>query len=119
MSGSTISTFKLLEMFPDEETARTYLEGRLWPSGPICPRCKSGERITARTRGRVQTLQCVPVRFHGSHRYGLWPFSCTPSQVDLRYVSARDGTQGHFLDPIVEGTRHHSKISVVRPSQAP
>ena len=50
MNGSTTSTFKLLEMFPDEETARIYLERRLWPSGPICPRCKSGERITPRTR---------------------------------------------------------------------
>ena len=33
MSRSTISTFKLFEMFPDEETARTYLESRLWPKG--------------------------------------------------------------------------------------
>ena len=30
MSKSTISTFQLFEMFPDEETARIYLEGRLW-----------------------------------------------------------------------------------------
>ena len=29
MSRSTISTFKLFEMFPDEETARQYLESRL------------------------------------------------------------------------------------------
>ncbi len=51
MSKSTISTFKLFELFPDEPTARTYLEGRLWPKGPICPRCNSGERITARSQG--------------------------------------------------------------------
>jgi hypothetical protein len=48
MSKSTISTFELFALFPDEETARTYLEGRLWPSGPICPECKSSERITVR-----------------------------------------------------------------------
>ena len=35
MSNSTISTFQLFALFPDEETARVYLEGRLWPSGPI------------------------------------------------------------------------------------
>lgn len=29
MSKSTISTFQLFEMFPDQETARTYLESRL------------------------------------------------------------------------------------------
>ena len=31
MSQSTISTFQLFEMFPDEETARKYLEDRLGP----------------------------------------------------------------------------------------
>lgn len=48
MSKSTISTFQLFAMFPDEATARTYLERRLWPNGTICPACKSGERITTR-----------------------------------------------------------------------
>jgi transposase-like protein len=46
MSKSTISTFQLFQQFPDAETARIYLEGRLWPIGSICPECKSGERIT-------------------------------------------------------------------------
>lgn len=50
MSKSTISTFNLFEMFPDQESARVYLEARLWPSGPQCPDCKS-ERITARKSG--------------------------------------------------------------------
>jgi transposase-like protein len=56
MSRSTISTFQLFEMFPDEETARTYLEGRLWPKGPVCPTCACGERIT--TRKRVGFYRC-------------------------------------------------------------
>ncbi len=47
MSKSTISTFQLFALFPDEDTARQYLEGRLWPSGPVCPDCKSGERVSA------------------------------------------------------------------------
>ena len=46
MSRSTISTFKLFELFPDEPSARKYLEGRLWPNGVTCPECKSKERIT-------------------------------------------------------------------------
>ena len=29
MSRSTISTFQLFAMFPDEESARVYLEGRI------------------------------------------------------------------------------------------
>lgn len=47
MSRSTISTFQLFEMFPNEESARIYLEGRIWPSGPVCPACESSERISA------------------------------------------------------------------------
>ena len=45
MSKSTISTFQLFEMFPTTESARLYLESRLWPDGPFCPECKSRERI--------------------------------------------------------------------------
>lgn len=51
MSRSTISTFKLFELFPDEPTARKYLESRLWPNGVTCPQCKSKERITVRKDG--------------------------------------------------------------------
>src|SRR5208282_3253480 len=45
MSKSTISTFQLFEMFPTAESARIYLESRLWPDGAFCPECKSRERI--------------------------------------------------------------------------
>jgi transposase-like protein len=58
MSKSTISTFQLFEMFPDQESARTYLEGRLWPNGPKCPVCGIGERITARAGGFYRCNQC-------------------------------------------------------------
>jgi transposase-like protein len=58
MSRSTISTFQLFEMFPDAETARVYLESRLWPQGPRCPVCGSGERITVRKRGFYRCNQC-------------------------------------------------------------
>lgn len=58
MSKSTISTFELFAMFPDQETARTYLEGRLWPKGPRCPVCGLGERITARAGGFYRCNQC-------------------------------------------------------------
>src|SRR3984957_19802750 len=58
MSKSTISTFQLFEMFPDQETARVYLEGRLWPNGPRCPVCGLGDRITARKGGFYRCNQC-------------------------------------------------------------
>jgi transposase-like protein len=54
----TISTFQLFEMFPDTESARVYLEGRLWPNGPRCPVCGMGDRITVRTGGFYRCNQC-------------------------------------------------------------
>jgi transposase-like protein len=58
MSKSTISTFELFAMFPDQESARAYLEARLWPNGPRCPVCGLGERITARKSGFYRCNQC-------------------------------------------------------------
>jgi transposase-like protein len=58
MSRSTISTFQLFAMFPDQETARVYLESRLWPNGVRCPVCGLGERITTRKGGFYRCNQC-------------------------------------------------------------
>lgn len=44
MSKSTISTFQLFALIPDAETARVYLETRLWPNGPVCPSCITSQR---------------------------------------------------------------------------
>lgn len=46
----TISTFQLFEMFPDQESARKYLKGRLWPNGVKCPFCGKANKITARRK---------------------------------------------------------------------
>ena len=55
----TISTFQLFKMFPDEETARTYLESRLWPDGVKCPVCSAdSERITPRKKGYYRCNDC-------------------------------------------------------------
>lgn len=50
MSKSTISTFQLFQMFPDESTARIYLESRRWPKGTTCPTCSGQDRLTTRKR---------------------------------------------------------------------
>jgi transposase-like protein len=55
----TISTAELFRMFPDETTARTYLESRLWPNGCRCQVCGMGDRITVRTDGYYRCNQCV------------------------------------------------------------
>jgi transposase-like protein len=67
MSRSTISTFKLFELFPDNETARLYLEERLWPKGVRCPDCQ-GDRIT--TCKRVGFYHCNASNFDFTIRTG-------------------------------------------------
>ena len=54
----TISTFQLFQMFPDQESARVYLESRLWPAGVRCPVCGLGERVTVRKDGFYRCNQC-------------------------------------------------------------
>lgn len=54
----TISTFELFALFPDAETARIYLERRLWPNGVRCPVCGLGERVTTRKGGFYRCNQC-------------------------------------------------------------
>ena len=58
MSRSTISTFELFAMIPDAETARLYLECRLWPDGATCPSCITRNRITTRKSGYYRCNQC-------------------------------------------------------------
>ena len=53
-----MSTFELFAMLPDQEAARVYRDGRLWPNGPRCPVCASGERITARKDGYCRCNAC-------------------------------------------------------------
>jgi transposase-like protein len=59
MSKSTISTFQLFERFPDQDTARLYLESRLWPDGVKCPVCAKGDRITTRKGGYYRCNACA------------------------------------------------------------
>lgn len=54
----TVSTFQLFQMFPDQESARVYLEGRLWPHGVVCPHCGGLERITTRKGGYYRCNPC-------------------------------------------------------------
>lgn len=56
--NTTISTFQLFQMFPDAESARLYLESRLWPEGCKCPVCGLPDRITARKDGYYRCNQC-------------------------------------------------------------
>lgn len=58
MSKSTISTFEVFQMFPDAESARLFLESRLWPDGVVCPACHTGANITTRKGGFYRCNPC-------------------------------------------------------------
>ncbi len=58
MSRSTISTYQVFQMFPDEGAARTYLEARRWPNGVCCPACAEAARITPRPNGFYRCNAC-------------------------------------------------------------
>jgi len=66
MSRSTTS-FQLFAAFPDEESARQYLEGHLWAEGVTCPECRGKERITARKNG---CYRCNPCKLDFTVRTG-------------------------------------------------
>ena len=58
MSKSTISTFQLFQMFPDQEAARLYLEQRRWAGQVSCPHCGEYDKITARQGKRLGYYRC-------------------------------------------------------------
>lgn len=58
MSRSTISTYQIFQMYPDEASARKYLESRRWPNGVICPECAEASRITPRKGGFYRCNAC-------------------------------------------------------------
>mgnify|MGYP000205032517 CR=1 FL=1 len=59
MSKSTISTFELFQMFPDQESARVYFEAKRWPDGAICPACSEAKRIGIRKGGFYRCNACL------------------------------------------------------------
>lgn len=58
MSRSTVSTFELFQMFPDQESARLYLEEQRWPDGATCPACGEADRIAIRKDGFHRCNAC-------------------------------------------------------------
>ena len=44
MCKVTISAYEMMKNFPDEESARVYLELRRWNGNPTCPKCESTDK---------------------------------------------------------------------------
>ena len=100
MSQSTISTFQLFEMFPDEETARKYLEDRLWPLGAICPQCGLIPRFPkSRHPPRLESALKLAVRAAAvAEKHGQsigYSFRFSPSDIRAMAISV-----------LIQGERH-------------
>ena len=52
-----ISLTKLICIFPDDDAARKWFEGRIWPEGPHCPHCGS-LNVQADIKHRTMTHRC-------------------------------------------------------------
>jgi transposase-like protein len=59
MSKSSISTFELIQRFPDAESARVYFEAARWPDGAVCPACGEAKRIGTRKGGFYRCNACL------------------------------------------------------------
>ena len=65
-----ITLTELFRMFPDEETARLWIESVIWPDGPVCPRCGMTDRIKPTPNGKPLPYWCGDCRGHFSVRIG-------------------------------------------------
>ena len=77
------------ELFRDEEEAYRYVERRVWPEGPVCPRCGTFDRI-GRLSGastRVGTYKCYRCRKPFTVKIGtLFQSSHVPLHKWLRAI---------------------------------
>ncbi len=58
---STISFLEIIKLFPDQDTARLYIEQRRWPDGVSCPHCHERKRIGTRKGGYYRCNACMEV----------------------------------------------------------
>lgn len=63
-----ITMLELAEMFPDEDSARTWFEAGFWADGRFCPRCK-GENTIEATHAKMP-YWCTDCRSYFSVRTG-------------------------------------------------
>ena len=70
MSKSTISTLELFQRFPDQDSARNFLEEKRWPKSEIeCPHCKS-HKISKFGGKRLGYFRCQDCRKEFTVRTG-------------------------------------------------
>jgi len=93
-----ISLFDLMELFPNEESARLWFESIIWPDGAECPHCGSDE-VSACKNQKPMPYRCKRCRKHFSVRHGSvmgesrlplrkWAFAIYLTSTGLKGVSS-------------------------------
>ena len=94
--AKTISIFKLMEMFPTEQSAIDYVTKILWPDGAVCPYCKSREVSVRKQKNYYNCRDCrrdftirVGTIFHRSHLpMRTWLLAFLATVTERRGVSS-------------------------------
>ena len=92
-----ISLMQLIEMFPDEETARKWFEDITWPNSRYCPRCGSTNTYEAkhvkcpyrcRDCNKYFSVKTGTVMASSKVPLSKWAFAIYMEVVNLKGVSA-------------------------------
>lgn len=67
-AAKVLSTYEVIQMFPDEQAAVDYLSKILWPLGPVCPYCQSDRNSPC--KGKKHFHQCKDCRKFFTIRVG-------------------------------------------------
>ena len=91
MSRSPISAYQIFQLFPDQETARIFMEQKRWPDGPQCPHCQETERIGHKRPGYYCCNACMEW-FTVPHQNNHGALTHPAPQVALWHVFDGHGT---------------------------
>lgn len=67
-AAKVLSTYEVIQMFPDEQAAVDYLSKILWPLGPVCPYCQSDRNSPCKSKKHFH--QCKDCRKFFTIRVG-------------------------------------------------
>jgi len=93
-------TFLSAPYFHDEIAAHVLVEGIVWPSGPVCPKCNGAARITRVRGGRSGLYRCGPCKRQFTVKVGaVFESSHLPLnqwlQIVHMMISSRKGVSSH------------------------
>ncbi len=117
--AGTSSAVQFLDRFPDEASARSFVERSIWGGKPTCPKCRS--RRHGLWTAREELCRCKDCRKIHSVRIGAvfenGPWPCAPPA--LCHLLDANRSQGHLVATAGTGTGDHEEIGLVHAPSHP